>query len=505
MTRVNRIWWRGLCVHGRCLGARPSAWWPRASASHRRRRHWWCGDRCVRARGRRLGDRGRQRACQPSSARIVVTDDQGRYLLPDLPEATYDLWVRGYGLVDSAKVQARPGSIVDHTAVVAPTPEIAAEGYPAQYWFSLLQLPVAADFPGTGATGNGMAPDIRSQGQWVQEVVGIDGCTNCHQLGNKATRTLPTNLGAFDSSAAAWERRVQSGPSGATMWATIDRVGKPRAVGMYADWTDRIAAGELPAIAPQRPQGVERNVVITLWDWADARAYLHDAIASDKRNPRVNAHGTGLRGARGQRGLHRRRGSAAQYVDAIKVGVARSKHSFHRRKQAAGRIAILGGGAVLGQSGQCAQFCHGQSSARVGDVANPRRGHAGVLPAGIDSSVSARLSDRSERASDGVVANPPQQTHHHHRSMLRDAPPELCRGRQQHALVLRWRRGRRLVQHEALRRDQGRGEGAGLDGAGPRHQRKWQAGRLRRGGSADCTRPGTNELTPPSIPSLRAR
>ena len=32
-------------------------------------------------------------------------------------------------------------------------------------------------------------------------------------------------------------------------------VGRQRALAMYADWTDRIAAGELPATAPPRPQG----------------------------------------------------------------------------------------------------------------------------------------------------------------------------------------------------------------------------------------------------------
>src|ERR1044072_8949669 len=37
-------------------------------------------------------------------ARMVVTDDRGRYVIPDLPQATYDVWVRGYGLVDSPKV-----------------------------------------------------------------------------------------------------------------------------------------------------------------------------------------------------------------------------------------------------------------------------------------------------------------------------------------------------------------------------------------------------------------
>ena len=39
--------------------------------------------------------------------RIVVTDDLGRYLIPDLPKANYNVWVRGYGLVDSPKVKAR--------------------------------------------------------------------------------------------------------------------------------------------------------------------------------------------------------------------------------------------------------------------------------------------------------------------------------------------------------------------------------------------------------------
>ena len=59
---------------------------------------------------------------------------------------------------------------------------------------------------------------------------------------------------------------------------------------LFADWTDRIAAGEVPP-APPRPQGIERNVVITEWDWADPKAYLHDEVSTDRRNPTVNANG----------------------------------------------------------------------------------------------------------------------------------------------------------------------------------------------------------------------
>jgi hypothetical protein len=75
------------------------------------------------------------------------------------------------------------------------------------------------------------------------------------------------------------------------MMRNLDDLDPKRALELFADWTDRIAAGELPKSKPSRPQGLERNVVITLWDWASPKAYLHDEIASDKRNPRVNANG----------------------------------------------------------------------------------------------------------------------------------------------------------------------------------------------------------------------
>jgi hypothetical protein len=221
----------------------------------------------------------------------VVTDDQGRFLVPDLPKANYDVWVRGYGLVDSPKMQAAPGRTVALKAVAAPTPQAAAEYYPALYWFALLQVPPASDFPGTGPTGNGISPNVRSQGEWIRQIVNTDGCTGCHQLGNKATREIPKALGTFDSSYVAWERRIQSGQAGSQMGARFTQVGARRALAMYADWTDRIAAGEFPSATPPRPQGRERNVVVTMWDWADPKAYLHDEIATDKRNPTVNPNG----------------------------------------------------------------------------------------------------------------------------------------------------------------------------------------------------------------------
>jgi hypothetical protein len=223
--------------------------------------------------------------------RIVVTDDQGRYLIPDLPKSNYDVWVRGYGLVDSPKTRAVPGKNLNLTAVSAPNAKAAAEYYPAQYWHALLQVPPKSEFPGTGPKGNGIANTIRSQGEFIRNIINTDGCTGCHQMGNKATREIPKSLGAFDNSVAAWDRRIQAGQAGAAMSNRVTQVGRQRVLAMYADWTDRIAKGEVPAAAPPRPQGRERNVVITLWDWADPHAYLHDEIASDKRSPMVNPNG----------------------------------------------------------------------------------------------------------------------------------------------------------------------------------------------------------------------
>jgi hypothetical protein len=223
--------------------------------------------------------------------KIVVTDDQGRYLMPDLPKADYNLWVRGYGLVDSPKKPAAPGKALNLTAVPAPSAKAAAEYYPALYWLALMHLPPKSDFPGTGPTGNGISPNIKSQGEWIRQVVSTDGCTGCHQLGNKATREIPTSLGKFETSALAWDRRIQAGQAGGAMSARFTQVGRNRALAMYADWTDQVAKGKLPDAAPARPQGKERNVVITMWDWADPKVYLHDEIGTDKRNPTVNANG----------------------------------------------------------------------------------------------------------------------------------------------------------------------------------------------------------------------
>src|SRR6266699_6706159 len=55
--------------------------------------------------------------------KIVVTDDQGRFLVPDLPDGAYELWVRGYGLKDSERVSAARGAQVKLQVANAATPQ----------------------------------------------------------------------------------------------------------------------------------------------------------------------------------------------------------------------------------------------------------------------------------------------------------------------------------------------------------------------------------------------
>jgi len=221
-------------------------------------------------------------------AKSVVTDDQGRYVMPDLPKANYDVWVRGYGLVDSPKVKGQPGQHLDLKAVAAPDEKSAAQYYPAEYWFAMLKIPPVSQFPGTGK--NGITPKAVTQDDWLDKIKS-NGCVGCHQLGNLATRTMKPELGHFDNMHDAWVRRVQSGQASETMVSQIQSFGGDVVLDDFADWTQRIANGETPKQKPPRPQGAERNLVVTVWDWGDATHYLHDEIATDRRKPTVNPYG----------------------------------------------------------------------------------------------------------------------------------------------------------------------------------------------------------------------
>src|SRR6059036_3872242 len=141
-------------------------------------------------------------------ARIVVTDDQGRYVLPDLPRAAYQVFVRGYGLVDSPRQAAKPGQQLNLTAPVAPDATSAAQVYPAAWWFSMLHVPEGA----------------REQERFQQT---MKECYDCHQLGGKATREFPSYV-TGETHLAKWDTRTKYGPSGSASRGKPSRPGPKR-------------------------------------------------------------------------------------------------------------------------------------------------------------------------------------------------------------------------------------------------------------------------------------
>ncbi len=224
-------------------------------------------------------------------AKIVVTDDQGRFVIPELPKAHYQVWVRGYGLVDSLKVSALPGQILELRALLAPNKKAAAAYYPGVYWYSMLEIPKSNEFPGTGAQGNGIPSTMKSQYYWVDTLK--NGCQSCHALGSRGVREIPGFFMdmAHGNSMTAWTYRTQAGQAMGYMAAVLARLGPEKGLELFSHWTDRIAQGAVPSEEPPRPRGLERNAVYTLWDWSSSKHYLHDAISTDKRQPTVNANG----------------------------------------------------------------------------------------------------------------------------------------------------------------------------------------------------------------------
>ena len=202
-------------------------------------------------------------------------------------EGDFTIWTRGYGLVDSRESGRRPAGSSRSGRRRARCPERCTH-LSRELLVLAHQHPPESQFPGTGPSGNGIGPQMLTQHHWISQIK--VNCNVCHQLGNQATREIPTALGTFARSLDAWDRRVQAGQDGAGMSQAVNVLGRTRGLQMYADWTDRIAAGEVPP-APPRPQGLERNLVLTMWDWGGPATFAHDELTTDKRNPTANAYG----------------------------------------------------------------------------------------------------------------------------------------------------------------------------------------------------------------------
>ena len=327
-------------------------------------------------------------------AKMVVTDERGRYVIPDLPKANYRVWVRGYGLVNSEKVPAELGKPLNLTAVVAPNLAAAAQYYPAIYWASMIRVPDKSRFPGTGDKGNGIPENFKTQDQWLN-FVKTNGCGNCHQIGNYATRTIPEAFGHFDSSRDAWSHRLSVGPAGHDMLNFITQVMTPDGghLAALADWTDRIKAGELPSRSPPRPVGIERNIVVTVRDWLDPRHYLHDLTTTDRRNPTINAYGLIYGDTELSTSLQPVLDPVHNTKTTIQPPVRDGTPSSALANEVVVASAYWGHRADLGQQGQCAHLCDGPGRPSLLRGAKPvAQGHPGLLQKGLIASLGAALS-----------------------------------------------------------------------------------------------------------------
>ncbi|MGE5445218.1 MAG: hypothetical protein ACM3SR_11560 [Ignavibacteriales bacterium] len=211
--------------------------------------------------------------------KIVVTDSKGRFVIPDLPNATFNVFVRGFGLVDSTPESLTPGpNNVILNVDTAATPQEASY-YPGDYWYSLLEPPEKSMFPGTGTGpgGNGIPTNLHTQYAWINTIKG--GCELCHRLGSPATRdhVLPQD---WDST---WKET-------GGMNNVANSLGRDVALQVFGNWGAAIANGAVPP-TPPRPQGIERNFVLTMWNWGDKFAYNHDISSTDKRNPTLYPNG----------------------------------------------------------------------------------------------------------------------------------------------------------------------------------------------------------------------
>ena len=217
--------------------------------------------------------------------KIVVTDDRGRYVLPELPSANYNVWVRGYGLADSKPVVGKPGQTVNLKAAVAASPAEAAKVYPANYWYSLLEPPAESEFPGTGPDGQRHPGDLQDPGA-------------VHRSAEAGLPALPP---------AGQPNDARTGPHGQARVQVVARsLGLPgqdrparRRDGRHdapprtarAQDVRRLDRSDCRRAScrrrPPRPKGVERNVVVTMWDWGTETSYMHDEMTTDQERIRA--------------------------------------------------------------------------------------------------------------------------------------------------------------------------------------------------------------------------
>ena len=326
--------------------------------------------------------------------KIVVTDDQGRYLLPDLPAKAPRTRSGCEAMASSIRRQSarRRADASRSPRPWRPIARAAAQIYPANYWYSLIDIPPEKEFPGTGPSGNGIARRWRTQHHWINQIKA--NCNVCHQLGQP---------GDARDSRGAWHVRVERRGVGPPRAGRAGRrrhepavtvLGRARGLEMFADWTDRIAArrGAARAAAPAGTRAQSRADDVGLGRPGDVRARRadHGQTQSDRQRLRPD-----LRRRLGQRRVPHAR-SAGAHGDRDADSGARSENAAGQAAVDAGAVAVLGRPSCTGSTRPSPTTrrwtAKGASGCRRGSACprTSRRSAATIRP---------RRSRRSRRAS----------------------------------------------------------------------------------------------------------
>ena len=289
-------------------------------------------------------------------------------------------------------------------------------------------------------------------------------CVGCHQLGQEATRTIPAQFGKFKTGEDAWIRRIQSGQSGEMMTNRIAGQFGGVPYKYFGDWTDRVAKGELPKNKPPRPTGVERNLVVTTWDWSTPDKYMHDLISSDRRDPTINANGLLYGSPEYSTDNSPILDPKTNMVSFFKMPVADPAMPVSLGPGHAGALKPTAPSAYWGDRqlwdtrANNHNSMYRQGRPRVARRHRARHGQPGLVQEGIGQRIRQGVPDREEPAS-GRGARSEDQGVPVHRHLLRHPPSAVRLRRRQHAVDVGHRAGRRLDQHQGLGRDARRAEG----------------------------------------------
>ena len=266
----------------------------------------------------------------------------------------------------------------------------------------------------------------------------------------------------------------------------LGQLGPQRATAEFGDWTTRIAHGELPAQAPPRPQGIERNVVITQWDWADPKAYLHDEISTDKRNPSRQRQRPDLRIAGREPRLSAGARSGAQHHQPGESSLSRSRIRPASRSRS--QPSPFWGDEAIWDSHTTVHnpmfdehgppVVHRRASARTTIPAFCKAGSEPAFGEAHAASIAPAANWRCTIRRPSRLSMIDTCFATHHLLFAEDANNTLWTSSGGGGGVVGW------LNTQDVGPDARRAEIAGLDGAGARHQRQRQA-RCLRGGRAE--------------------